>query len=153
MLVTIFFRLVLQCHVISAAIKILGVETRTSTPPDNLKPKNISSRSPAERKATLKLYCRAIVDGFTNLQLNGTSHSDPMLSYDDAVLGYAIELLTLGLLYVKFTDAVKEGDGQRVHRCWKFMFPLFKVSGRTNYTIEAFTMLYSHAFLLSPRQR
>ena len=32
------------------------------------------------------------------------------------------------------------------------MFPLFKVSGRTNYTIEAFTMLYSHAFFLSPRQ-
>ena len=68
------------------------------------------------------------------------------------MLGYAIELLTLGLLYVEYTDAIKEGDGQRVHRCWKFMFPLFKISGRKNYTIEAFTMLFSHAFLLSSRQ-
>ena len=92
------------------------------------------------------------MDGLTNLHLNSTSNSHTALSYDDKVLGYAIELLTLGLLYVEFTDTVKEGDGQRVHRCWKFMLPLFKVSGRTNYTIEAFTMLYSHAFLFSPRQ-
>ena len=100
------FQLVLQCHVISAAIKMLGVETQTSTPPDNLKPQHISLCSTDERKATLKLYCHAIVDGFTNLQLNRTSNSDPIVSYDDEVLGYAMELLTLGLLYVEFTDAV-----------------------------------------------
>ena len=122
---------------ISTAIKIIGVETQTSSPPDNLKPEIISLRSTEERKSILKLYCRAIVDGLTNLHLNSTSNSHTALSYDDKVLGYAIELLTLGLLYVEFTDAVKEGDG-RVHRCWKFMLPLFKVSGRTNYTIEAF---------------
>ena len=130
----------------------MGVETRTSSPPDNLKSEIISLRSTEGRKSILKLYCRAIVDGFTNLHLNSTSNSHTALSYDDKVLGYAIELLTLGLLYVEFTDAVKEGDGQHVHRCWKFMLPLFKMSGRTNYTIEAFTMLYSHAFLFSPRQ-
>ena len=32
------------------------------------------------------------------------------------------------------------------------MLPLFRASGRTNYAIKVFTMLYSHAFLLSPRQ-
>ena len=146
---TYTYNIVLQCYVISAATKILGVDTRTSLTPDNLKPQNISSRSVDERKAILNSYCRAIVAGFTNLNLN---NSNTVFSYDDRGLGYAIELLTLGLLYVKFTDAGREGDGERVHRCWKFMFPLFKESGRTNYTIEAFTMLYSHAFLFSPRQ-
>ena len=32
------------------------------------------------------------------------------------------------------------------------MLPLFRASGRTNYSIEAFQMLYSYSFLLSPRQ-
>ena len=144
-----YFRLVLQCHVITAAMKVLGVEATTSSPPDSLS--NISARPVEDRKAILKLYADAIVGGFTNLGLL-ISDSQTMLSYDDKILGYAIELLTLGLLYIEFTDAVKEGDGECVHRCWKFMFPLFKVSGRTNYTIEMFTMLYSHAFLFSPRQ-
>lgn len=133
----------------SAATKVLGVEKRTSSPPDHLKPENISSRSVGEHKAILQFYCRAIVDAFTNLQLNtNTSDSHTVLSYDDKVLGYAIEILTLGLFYVEYTDAIKKGDGQRVHHCWKFMLPLFRVSGRKNYTIEAFTMLFSHAFLL-----
>ena len=148
-----FFRLVLQCHVIVAAIKVLGIETQTPSPPDRLKPENISSCSADQRKAILKLYARAVVDGFTNLDLHDrASDSHTLLCYDDKGLGYAIELLTLGLLYVEFTDAVKEGDGLRIHRCWKFMFPLFKASGRTNYTIEIFTTLYNYTFLLSPRQ-
>ena len=64
-----FFRLVLQCHVISAAIKVLGVEKQTSLPPDHLKPENLSSRSVGERKVILQFYCRAIVDAFTNLHI------------------------------------------------------------------------------------
>ena len=112
-----FFRLVLQCHVIVAAIKVLGIETQTSSPPDRLKPENISSCSADQRKAILKLYARAVVDGFTNLDLHDrASDSHTLLCYDDKGLGYAIELLTLGLLYVEFTDAVKEGDGLRIHR-------------------------------------
>ena len=47
------------------------------------------------------------VDLATNLGLL-ISDSQTMLSYDDKILGYAIELLTLGLLYdIEFTDAVK----------------------------------------------
>ena len=57
------------------------------------------------------------MDGYVNLDLNISSTSHTALSYDDKVLGYAMELLTLGLLYVEFTDAVKEGDDERVHRC------------------------------------
>ena len=46
--------------------------------------------------------------------MDGTSDSHTVLSYDDQGLGYAIELLTLGLLYIEITDAVKQSDGQRV---------------------------------------
>ena len=37
----------------------------------------------------------------------------------DAVFTYASELLTLGLFYMEFKQAIKEGDGGRVLRCWK----------------------------------
>ena len=126
----------------------MGVETRTSSPPDNLKREIILLQSTEERKSILKLYCHAIVDGFTNLHLNSTSNSHTALSYDDKVLGYAIELLTLGLLYVEFTDAVKEGDRQHVHHCWKFIIPLFKVSGLTNYIIKG--QCYTVMLFFSP---
>ena len=43
-----YFRLVLQCHVITAALKILGAESQTSSPPDHLKPHNITTRSASE---------------------------------------------------------------------------------------------------------
>ena len=90
-----YFRLVFQCHVITAALKVLDVETPASAPPEDLKPNNIASRSATERKEILQMFCHAIVDAFTNLHLNSnTSTSHTILSYDDKVLGYAIELLT-----------------------------------------------------------
>jgi hypothetical protein len=38
----------------------------------------------------------------------------------DGVFNYAQEVLTFSLLHAEFEDAIKEGDGLRVIRCWKF---------------------------------
>ena len=35
----------------------------------------------------------------------------------DGVFCYAQEVLTYGILYAEFEDAIKEGDGPRVIRC------------------------------------
>ena len=148
-----FFRLIFKCHIITAALKVLQMESCTSPPPHDLCPEIIQLHSAAERKNILHLYYRAIVEAFTNLQLKTNSlQCHEILTYDDKITGYATELLTLGLLYVEFTDAIHEGDGDRILRCWRFMLLLFRISGRTNYSIEAFRMLYSYSFLLSPRQ-
>lgn len=61
--------------------------------------------------------------------------------------------MTVGLLYLEFSDSIKEGDGIRVLRCWRYMLLLFKVTGRTNYSIEVFTLLAQYHFLLSERER
>ena len=45
---------------------------------------------------------------------------------NDGVVEYAKDLISLGLLYLEYHDAVKEGDGIRVVHCWKFWLPLFK---------------------------
>lgn len=39
---------------------------------------------------------------------------------DDGVNEYTHELLTLTLIWAKFEDTIREGDGLRVIRCWRF---------------------------------
>ena len=51
-----------------------------------------------------------------------------------------------------FTGAVKEGDGHRVLRCWQYLLPIFKGSGRKNYAVEVCNMLYQYEYQLTTRQ-
>ena len=69
---------------------------------------------------------------------------------EDRVLSYACDILSLGLLYMEFVDGVRE-DGKRIIRCWRFLL-LFKASHRTNYSIEAFTLLAQNDVLLPYHQ-
>ena len=64
---------------------------------------------------------------------------------------YAKEVFSLGMLYMEFHDAIKEGDGLRVLRCWKYLLLIFKASQRKNYSIEAFNFLCQYFFYLSPQ--
>ena len=68
-------------------------------------------------------------------------------------MGYARETLTLGLLLMELNDAVREGDGHRIIRCWRFFLLLFKASNRKNYSIEAFTLLCQFHFIFSERMK
>ena len=70
---------------------------------------------------------------------------------DDNVQAYAREVLTLGLIYSEFADGIREGDGDRVIRCWKFLMLIFKATQRKNYSCEAFALLAQLEFILSPR--
>ena len=72
-------------------------------------------------------------------------------SEDDGIKMYAEDVLTLGLIYSEYSDAIKEGDGERVMRCWKFLMLLFKAAQRKNYACEAFNLLAQQKFILSPR--
>jgi L1 cell adhesion molecule like protein len=76
-----------------------------------------------------------------------TPHSEEF----DRVHAYSCDLMSLGLLLMEFGDAVREGDGTRILRCWRYFLLLFKASDRTNYSIEAFTLLAQYEYLLSPR--
>jgi L1 cell adhesion molecule like protein len=59
-----------------------------------------------------------------------------------------------GLLYLNFTDAIAEGDGDRIIRCWKFLLLHFFVDGSnsTKYALEALYLQFQQQSLLSPRQ-
>ena len=74
------------------------------------------------------------------------------VSSGDNVYEYSRHLLSIGCLYFEMRDAIKEGDGERVLQCWRYLLPIFHNSGRRNYTIEAFQLLYQYQYGLSPRQ-
>lgn len=71
----------------------------------------------------------------------------------DGVLEYAKEVFSLGMLYLEFQDAIREGDVIRVLRCWKYFLPIFRASGRKNYALEALNVLFQHTYYLPPRLR
>jgi L1 cell adhesion molecule like protein len=49
---------------------------------------------------------------------------------NDDIFNYQSSLLEVGLLLMNFYDAITEGDGQRLVRCWKFMLPYLKEDGQ-----------------------
>jgi len=63
---------------------------------------------------------------------------------DDGVYEYACCVLSLALFMFEFRDAVKEGDGERVYRVWKYLLLLFHESGRTKYALEALNLHLQH---------
>ena len=68
----------------------------------------------------------------------------------DGIFTYGKEVLTLGLLWLEFNDAIKEGDWEKVFVYWKFLLLVFKHGNCRNYSIEAVNLLYqTHA--LPPR--
>ena len=60
--------------------------------------------------------------------------------------------MTLGLLWMNFHDAKREGDGDRLVRIWKFLLIVFKVARRKNYSIEALNLQLQVHYTMSPRQ-
>ena len=93
--------------------------------------------------------CEANDDHESELDAVSEKESEQKSVSNDGVLEYAKDLISLGLLYLEYRDAVGEGAGFRVARCWKFWLPLFKVSDKKNYSIEALQTIYNYEFILS----
>ena len=61
--------------------------------------------------------------------------------------------LSLDLLLMEFVDDVREGDGERIIRCPRYFLSLFKCSDCTNYSVEAFNLLFEYEYALTPRMK
>ena len=103
-----------------------------------------------ERKAILEELCMQVFDKFISLSF-GTKSSNYVHLAGDGVSSYSIQLLRIGCLYMEFADAIREGDGERVIRCWRYFMPVFRAAQCTNYACESFNLLYQHLYALSPR--
>eukprot|EP00731_Ephydatia_muelleri_P025442 Em0017g525a len=116
-----FMELITVAHILSAAVHITGVPDL-----EGLSKKILSSENHfAAVSSIAKTLCSDVV--------TLSFAAKPSTGSADCVMEYAKETLSLGLLLLEFNDAIREGDGCRVLRCWKFLFLFFRAAGHKNY--------------------
>jgi L1 cell adhesion molecule like protein len=93
-----------------------------------------------------------IVDSFVDFQFTSPAKQRPAGKNGDGIEVYARDVLSLGVFYWEYSDSIREGDGERLLCCWRYMLPIFVNTGRRNYSIEALRLLYQHEYQFTPRQ-
>ena len=104
-----FFELVVNGYIITAVLDFLGMSSVIDLPLPTLVPSDAWMLSDADRRSIVMDTASEVVQQHVDLSIqfaDGKKHKEP-----DTVYAYASELLSLGLLYFEFKDAVKEGDG------------------------------------------
>ena len=149
-----FFMTVTEGHILAAVMQEFGMSSLEDTPSHMLFPEDSYSQDPLQRRdltvKALEYVVRKLVD-ISTPRADSPGGSTVKGTVVDTVQEYARDTLSLGLLYMEFTDAIREGDGSRILRCWRYFLLIFRASHRTNYAIEAFTLLAQEKFIFSPR--
>lgn len=145
-----FFCLVVESLVLSACMEKFEMNGLDGVPCEQYAPGGIDTwmLSEEERKKVLETLTLELIDSFTNFSFQNLNSP----SSSDKVFLYAKNLLSLGLFYLEYSDAIREADGTRDLRCWRYLMPMFLSSGRKNYAIESFQLLMQHDYVLSERE-
>ena len=105
----------------------------------------------ADERTTLDKVRKEVVDSFVDFSFGdkgGKGEEEEGSSTEtDRVTEYGKQLMGL---YLEFSDAIREGDGERVLRCWHYLLPIFLGSHRTNYSCEVLNTLYCYSYGLPP---
>ena len=141
-----FFELVVEAHIVTAAMKVFNMSSVNDTPSSQHFPEGSPGLPKQQRIKLVLLATRNLVNELVDVSFPSASNKEM-----DHVLAYARELISLSLLFAEFRDAIREGDGLRILRCWRVFLPIFKATNRTNYSIEALTMLAQYHFLFTER--
>lgn len=158
-----FIQLVVEAHILAAAMTVFNMKTLDDSPSHEIF--NVPDEADSlQRRDVLLQATSLIVNTFVDITFaqgdearkatkrRGKKSSVATDASDqDGVRAYASEVLNLGLLLMEFNDGVREGDGNRIIRTWRYLLLLFKANGHTNYSIEALMLLLQLQYLLSPR--
>lgn len=99
-----FLQLITQAHVFAAAMQHLHCSNVTEL------------RTKITDQASMDSLTTAICTQYEEISMDRPSASRTL----DRVQEYGKEALALGMLFLEFKDAIREGDGTRVLRCWKY---------------------------------
>ena len=78
---------------------------------------------------------------------------DKSINDKDGVLFYGKELLSLGMLYLELLDGIREGDGFRILRCWRYLLLVFKATNKRKYAVQAATLILQYEVIFTERMR
>jgi L1 cell adhesion molecule like protein len=140
-----FFDAVGVGHMVAAALQFYEMKDVSDQPKDATL-KNAITLPRARKWEVLSASIRPLLEKYVVTSLSCPHHSqhfDPDTS-DDGIYEYACCVLSLALFMFEFKDAIKEGDGERVHRVWKYLLLLYRESGRTKYALEALNLHFQH---------
>ena len=141
-----FLEVVTSAHILASAMEVVGATnlaelqasvTQSSTNSDQLSAIQMITNS----------ICRQFVKGGIPCNDPGAKRKQSI----DPIQQYAMETISMGLLFLEFKDAIREGDGERVLRCWKYFMLLFCATRHSNYCIEALRLLVLYYYILPPR--
>lgn len=103
-----FFKLVVEALILCAAMKKFEMTSLHGVPCQRLAPDGQDSwmQTKEERTKLLEKLVTELLDSFFSTSLK---------KIKDKIRSYAANLLSF---YCEYCDAIKEGDGVRVLRCW-----------------------------------
>lgn len=151
-----FFELVVEGHVVAAVMEYLKMDSISDLPSKQVIPDSdeMWMEDDIKRESVLMNVARSVASQHINLSMRDIkTPAAPILSTEsyDGILAYSREVISLGLILGEFKDAIKEGDGNRCLRVWKYFLLFFKVSNQTNYAMEALNLLAQYHIVLPPR--
>ena len=148
-----FLEIITSGLIVASTLTTLKLSSTDDTPGTDvlLDAESLWMKADTERRECLKGLCRQIYDKFVSFQSKNADSSPEIANTDDGMCQYSVQLLRLGCFYLEFADAIREGDGERVLRCWKYLLPIFFTAGNKNYAFEAANLLIQHFYTLSPR--
>ena len=83
---------------------------------------------------------------------NRMSDTSQLFTINDDIFNYNCALLTDGLFFINFIDAIKEGDGARLMRQYKYLMLYCKADSHSSkYALECLYQLFTTMSLLSTR--
>ena len=136
-----FFLLLTEAHILAAAMTNFGMESLDDTPSSLLFPEVSKHLSSVEHQNVLMVRSQNLFDTLVDMTfLKEAASNNPTTgtrqTRPDDVYASAYGVLTNGLFLMKFIDGIREGDGSRIVRCWRYLMMMFKACQRKNYAIE-----------------
>ena len=134
-----FFEVITASHIVAVTLRICGMTSLEDTPHNPPFDVNIDELSPHQKWLLLSTFIQGILS---------TTWSQPWrlktckgkLKREKGIQTTCESMLVwycLQLFLAEFKDAVREGDGIRVDRVWKYLLLFFRSSGKTKYVLEA----------------
>ena len=84
--------------------------------PSQFVPENAWLLTDKEKEDLLSCICKKILNTFCSIKYHVDAPTND--TKQDQVLLYASEIFSLGLLYMEFLNAIREGDGTRIIHCY-----------------------------------
>ena len=160
-----FMDLVLDAHIIAAAIDVFGMTTVTSRPTANIDLSKIKKMPKHDKWRSLSLAIQRFLDHYTlHGEADHLASTVKALTTEPAKKRKKDDKSKMETKKERkkkqnqsedgvarnFHDASRWNDGERTLRCWKFLLLHFKADGRIKYSVEAFHLLALVNALLPP---